>query len=178
VEDSAKDQEAASVEEAADSEAGERAVAGRNEKMRPADFLQKLDDAAIAEAIQAAERQTSGEIRVFVTSRNVRGDSVVKQAAARFEKLGMTATRDRNAVLLYFVPRAHQFAIIGDRGIHEKCGETFWQDVALNIHEKFMTGHFTDAIVGAIKTTGEVLARYFPRSSDDRNELPNELEQD
>jgi uncharacterized membrane protein len=146
--------------------------------MRPGDFIQKLDDAQIVQAIQAAERQTSGEIRVFVTSRNLRGDSVVQQAVARFEKLGMTATRDRNAVLLYFVPLAHQFAIIGDRGIHEKCGETFWRDVASNIHEKFMSGHFTDAIVGAIKATGEVLARYFPRSSDDRNELPDELERD
>jgi uncharacterized membrane protein len=146
--------------------------------MQPGDFLQQLDDSEIVKAIQSAERKTSGEIRVFVTTRDLRGGSVVERAIARFEKLGMSATRDRNAVLLYFVPRAHQFAIIGDKGIHEKCGETFWSDVALSIREKLKSGRFTEAVVGAIGTTGEVLARYFPRAPDDRNELPDKLERD
>jgi uncharacterized membrane protein len=146
--------------------------------MKPRDFLQKLEDAEIVRAIQAAERKTSGEIRVFVTNRSLGGDSVVQRAAARFEKLGMTATRDRNAVLLYFVPRAHQFAIVGDTGIHEKCGETFWNDVAAGVREKLLAGRFTEAIVGAIEVTGDMLARYFPRRPDDRNELPNKVGHD
>jgi uncharacterized membrane protein len=147
-------------------------------EMKPRDFLHKLQEAEIVRAIQAAERKTSGEIRVFVTSRKLGGDSVVKRAAARFEKLGMTATRDRNAVLLYFVPRAHQFAIVGDKGIHEKCGETFWNDVASGIRKKLLEGRFTEAIVGAIEVTGEILARYFPRRPDDRNELPDKVGRD
>jgi uncharacterized membrane protein len=146
--------------------------------MKSRDFLQKLDEAQIVAAIQAAERKTSGEIRVFVTNRGLGGDSVVNRAAARFEKLGMTATRDRNAILLYFVPRANQFAIVGDKGIHEKCGETFWNDVTSGIREKLVQGRFTEALVGAIEVTGEILARYFPRQPDDRNELPNRVGRD
>ncbi len=146
--------------------------------MKPHDFLQKLDDAQVVRAIQAAERKTSGEIRVFVTDRDLGAERVVDRAAARLEKLGMTATRDRNAVLLYFVPRAHQFAIVGDKGIHEKCGETFWNEVASGIREKLREGRFTEAVVDAIGKAGEVLASHFPRRPDDRNELPNQVERD
>ena len=31
----------------------------------------------------------------------------------------MTATRDRNGVLIFVAPRAQKFAVIGDSGIHE-----------------------------------------------------------
>ncbi|MFZ0711835.1 MAG: TPM domain-containing protein [Terrimicrobiaceae bacterium] len=146
--------------------------------MKPHDFLQKLDDAEVVKAIKAAERKTSGEIRVFVTSRDLGADKVVDRATARFEKLGMTATRERNGVLLYFVPRAHQFAIVGDKGIHEKCGEAFWGDVASGIGAKLKEGRFTEAVVRAIEKTGEALARHFPRRPDDRNELPDAVGQD
>ena len=146
--------------------------------MKPHDFLQKLDDAEVVRAIQAAERKTSGEIRVFVTNGDLGADRVVDRAAVRFEKLGMTSTRDRNAVLLYFVPRARQFAIVGDKGIHEKCGETFWSEVASGIREKLREGRFTEAVVDGIEKAGEVLASHFPRRPDDRNELPNEVERD
>ena len=150
----------------------------RDQNMKPDDFLQKLDDAEVVRAIQEAERKTSGEIRVFVTDRDLGTDRVVDRAAARFEKLGMTATRDRNAVLLYFVPRAHQFAIVGDKGIHEKCGETFWRDVASGMREKLREGRFTEAVVNAVGKAAEALAHHFPRRPDDRNELPNEVERE
>ena len=156
---------------------GQRKLVGQR-NMKPREFLQQLDEAEVSRAIQAAERKTSGEIRVFVTSRDLGADRVVDRAAARFEKLGMTATRDRNAVLLYFVPRAHQFAIVGDKGIHEKCGDAFWRDIASGIREKLSEGRFTEAVVDAIGRAGDVLARHFPRRPDDLNELPNEVDRD
>ena len=146
--------------------------------MKPGDFLQRLNDSEVVQAIQAAERTTSGEIRVFVTTRELGGDKVVDRAAARFEKLGMTATRERNGVLLYFAPHAQQFAIVGDKGIHEKCGEAFWSDVASGIGDKLKQGRFTEAVVEAIEKAGKALARHFPRSPDDRDELPNEVGRD
>jgi len=36
-------------------------------------------------------------------------------------------------------------------------------------------GQFTDAILDAIHKVGDVLARYFPRDSDDQNELPDQI---
>lgn len=146
--------------------------------MKPQDFLRQLDETEVVRAIQDAERKTSGEIRVFVTNRQIGADDVVARAASRFERLGMTATRERNAVLLYFAPRSHQFAIVGDKGVHEKSGDAFWHEVASAVRDKLRSGRFTEAVVGGINMVGDALARHFPGRSDDRNELPNEIERD
>lgn len=146
--------------------------------MKPEHFLQQLNDARVGEAIDAAEKRTSGEIRVFVSSRDLGDADVITRAAARFEKLGMTATLERNGVLLYFVPRAQKFAVIGDRAIHEKCGQTFWNEVTAAVSERLRKDEFTDAIIAGVERVGEVLARHFPRRPDDQNELRNEVERD
>jgi uncharacterized membrane protein len=146
--------------------------------MKPAEFLQKLDDDRVAQAIADAEGVTSGEIRVFVTERDLGKDDVLTRATARFEKLGMTKTRERNAVLLYFAPLAQKYAIIGDRGIHEQCGQPFWDEVAAEMGRLLKNEQFTEAVVGAVKKVGDVLARHFPRRADDQNELPNKVERE
>jgi uncharacterized membrane protein len=146
--------------------------------MKPRDFLRKLDDAQVVKAIQAAENSSSGEIRVFVTNRSVGPQEVVRRATARFKKLGMTNTRHRNAILLYFAPRARQFAVVGDERIHAKCGHAFWNGVVARTCAALREGEFTAAVVGAIRMAGEVLACHFPRLPDDRNELPNEVGRD
>ncbi len=127
-------------------------------------------------AIEEAEKKSSGEIRLFV-SKGAAGEPL---AAARkqFQKLGMEKTRERNGVLLYFAPEARQFAIVGDSGVHEKCGDDFWQQISRDMSEDFKAGRFTVAIVGAIRKVGDVLARHFPRRPDDQNELPNQIARD
>ena len=146
--------------------------------VRTHDFLRQLDEAAVVQAIQQAESRTSGEIRVFVTTRFVDADGILGRAASRFEKLGMSSTRDRNAVLLYFAPRSQQFAIIGDKGVYEKFGAELWHEIASMMTEKLRAGRFTEAIVSAISMASDLLARHFPRRPDDRNELPNEIDRD
>ena len=146
--------------------------------MKPKDFLAKLDDDRVVAAIQAAEQGTSGEIRVFVSSRALRGDDVQARAEARFVKLGMHATTDRNGVLFYFIPRDRKFAIVGDRGIHEKCGANFWAEIAAALHGRLAKGEFVEGVVEAIGRAGAALAGHFPRRPDDRNELPNAIERD
>ena len=146
--------------------------------VRTHDFLRQLDEAAVVQAIQQAESRTSGEIRVFVTTRFVDADGILGRAASRFEKLGMSSTRDRNAVLLYFAPRSQQFAIIGDKGVYEKFGAELWHEIASMMTEKLRAGRFTEAIVSGISMASDLLARHFPRRPDDRNELPNEIDRD
>ena len=146
--------------------------------VRTHDFLRQLDEAAVVQAIQQAESRTSGEIRVFVTTRYVDGDAILGRAASRFEKLAMSRTRDGNAVLLYFAPRSQQFAIIGDKGVYEKFGTELWHEIASMLAEKLRAGRFTEAVVSGISMAGDLLARHFPRRTDDRNELPNEIDRD
>ena len=146
--------------------------------MKPEQFLNHLNDDRIVAAIAEAERRTTGEIRVFVSGRRLGRDSIAQRAEARFRKLGMASTRERNAVLIYFVPRDQKFAVIGDRAIHEKCGPAFWKDVAGTLEKGLRCGSFTDAVAAAIEQTSSALARHFPVTSDQKNELPDRIERD
>lgn len=137
------------------------------------EFISNVDEQRVLDAIDAAEKKTSGEIRIYISHKE-RHDALAF-AKKRFRELGMEKTRERNAVLIYIVPRTRQFAILGDVGIHQKCGDEFWQHIATDMSQRMKEGRFTDAIVSAINEAGTALARHFPRQSDDTNELPNQI---
>jgi uncharacterized membrane protein len=139
------------------------------------EFLAQLDQARIVEAIRAAEQATSGEIRVHVQPK-ARGGDLRFVAERTFERLGMTKTAARNGVLLFIAAEENQFVILGDRGIDEKVPAGFWDDIAAKLTIRFKNGEFTEGIVDAIAAAGEHLREFFPRSSDDVNELPDEID--
>lgn len=137
--------------------------------------LPKVDHEAIVTAIQSAERKTSGEIRVVVTRQKSRDP--IAEAQQQFDRLGMNKTSLRNGVLIYLAPRSRNFAVIGDAGVHEKCGDAFWTELAAAMTEYFKRGEFTDGVVHGIARAGALLAQHFPPQSDDRNELPDGVEE-
>jgi uncharacterized membrane protein len=134
-----------------------------------------IDKERIKQAIQRAEMRTSGEIRVSV-SPLFWGD-VHKAAERAFARLGMTATKDRNAVLFFVVPARRKFVVLGDRGIHEKVGQEFWHHIVGTVSGKFKQGDFTGGLVAGIEAVGEDLARHFPHNAaGDANELPDDVD--
>lgn len=139
-------------------------------------FFSQIDNDRIVKAIADAESRSSGEVRVHVTHR--KPEDLEARARRRFELLGMTKTADRNGVLFYIAPGLRQFQILGDAGIHEKCGADFWKDVAAEMEESFRRGEFTEGIVRGVQKVGELLAVHFPRSTQDRNELPNAIDEE
>jgi uncharacterized membrane protein len=141
--------------------------------MKPKEFLSGLDASAVEAAIQQAELKTSGEIRVVVARKAV--DDAVAAARKEFERQGMTKTRRRNAVLLFIAPASQAFAIIGDEGIHEKCGDSFWTDVAGVMEKRFRDGRHTAALLEGIARSGALLAAHFPPEAGDVNELPDKV---
>ena len=144
--------------------------------MNHKEFITQLDEARIVQAIAEAERKSSGEIRVYVSHR--RRTDPLKFARKRFVDLGMTKTRHRNAVLIYLVPLTRQFAIVGDAGVHEKCGDAFWRQVSAEMGGLLKQGKFTGAILAGVQMIGDILARHFPRDPNDRNELPDGIVRD
>jgi uncharacterized membrane protein len=142
--------------------------------MRQKDFLATLDQPRIVAAIAAAEKQTSGEIRVHIQPKA--GADIRKYAERTFERLGMVKTALRDGVLLFIASEDQRFVILGDRGIDEKVPAGFWDGIAAKLTIRFKAGEFTEGIVEAIRSTGEHLGRYFPRTADDVNELPDEID--
>ena len=141
--------------------------------MKPNDFIAKLDRAAIEATIQRAEAGTSGEIRVVISRQAV--DDPVAAARGEVERAGMHKTRRRNAVLLFIAPVSQGFALIGDEGVHAKCGDTFWTDVAASMQKNFRDGDHTAALLEGIARCGALLSAHFPPEAGDVNELPDRV---
>jgi uncharacterized membrane protein len=157
--------------------AGASAVAALDragDQMRTREFLNKLEHDRVIQAIQEAESKTSGEIRVLIQRGKLKSDPLVA-AQRKFHRLGMHKTRERNAVLIFVAPRVHKLAVVGDNAVHEKCGDEFWQRVVERMRTHFQNEKFSDALVEAVKAIGTVLESHFPKTSDDTNELPNDV---
>jgi len=146
--------------------------------MRPDAFVAALDDDRIVAAIREAEARSRGEVRVHVTHRLVQDARA--EAEAVFERLGMTNTKERNGVLLFVAPENRSFTVLGDRAIHERCGEGFWAAVAEAVGGEFRAGRFTEGIVAGVARIGAELERHFPRrpGETDQNELPDAVSRD
>ena len=139
--------------------------------MRTKEFLSKLEHDRISDAIRAVESKTSGEIRVFIQRGKLDVDPLIA-AQKKFRKLGMHKTSEGNAILIFVAPRAHKFAVLGDKAVHEKCGEVFWQGLVDSMREHFRNERFSDALLEAIEEAGKALASHFPKRSTS-TELPD-----
>lgn len=138
-------------------------------------LMKTIDTDRIQTAIAAAERATSGEIRVSV-ARFFWG-SVRHAAQNAFARLGMAKTKDHNAVLFFIVPSRKTFVVLGDEGIHAKVGQEFWECVARLMSGHFKKGEFTEGLVAGIGEAGRELAAAFPYdASIDVNELADDVD--
>jgi uncharacterized membrane protein len=142
--------------------------------MRSREFLSKLEHNRIVQAIRNAEAKTSGEIRAFIQRGKLNADPLVA-AQKKFHQLRMHTTRERNAVLIFVAPRAHKFAVVGDKAIHQKCGDEFWQRIVDGMRVHFQNEKFSHALVEAINEIGELLAAHFPKTPGNANELPDQI---
>ena len=142
--------------------------------MRSREFLSKLEHDRIVHAIREGESKTSGEIRVYVQRGKLKAHPLIV-AKKRFQRLQMHKTQHRNAVLIFVAPREHKFAVVGDRAIHEKCGEEFWQRIVEGMRTHFQNERFSHALVQAIQEIGKMLAEHFPKTQENTNELPDDV---
>ena len=129
--------------------------------MHPKEFIQKLPHDSLVAAISEAEQKTSGQIRVLVSHKQVA--DAVAVAQKEFTRLGMANSPARNGVLIFVAPRSHKFAVIGGEGVHAKCGDKFWKELANAMTVYFRKSEFTEGIVHGVKKAGELLAEYFPK---------------
>jgi len=137
------------------------------------DHINDEDQARIISAIEKAELNTSGEIRIHIESKCK--EDILDHAAFIFEKLEMHKTDQRNAILFYIAITDHKFAVIGDAGIHEKVGDDFWENVKNEMTSFFKEGQLAEGLINGIEKAGNELKSYFPYQTNDKNELDNEI---
>lgn len=136
-------------------------------------FLTKQDEDAIVAAIQEAEKNTSGEIRIHIEAHTE--ESHYKHAEKVFQQLQMHQTEQRNGVLIYIATQDHKFVILGDEGINKMVSSDFWNATKNLMQDYFRKGNFKEGIVQGILMIGKQLKEFFPCQEGDQDELPNEI---
>ena len=138
-------------------------------------FFSQEENEQIVHSIQEAEKQTSGEIRLFVEARCKYVDAL-DRAVEIFNNLEMERTELRNAVLFYVAVKDKQLAIFADKGIHEAAGDQYWKNSVKEILSVFSKDSLVAGITISIHKIGQALKDHFPYDKDvDKNELPDEI---
>ena len=74
-----------------------------------------------------------------------------------------------------FTTAVSPLAVIGDRGIHERVGDGYWQQVVDAMLGHLRASRPRDGLVQAVRDVGAALRSHFPRRGDDRNELADDV---
>jgi len=144
-------------------------------KKKPVSYFSAAEKEQICLAITAAEKRTSGEIRVFIES-SCHPSTPMSRATTVFHQLQMEKTAARNGVLVYVAMKDKLLAIYGDEGIHARVGEAFWQQEVKNMVTHFSGSQYVEGIIAIVQDIGEALRSHFPYDEKgDQNELPNDI---
>ncbi len=142
---------------------------------KPNKFFSQEEQERIVEAIRKVETTTSGEVRVYLESKNPLVDTV-ERAKEIFYHLQMNNTAHRNGVLLYLATKDHELALFGDEGIHEKVGSDYWNAAVQQMIKEIDSRDMCFAIENCLNTIGHTLHEQFPyEAATDKNELPDDI---
>lgn len=136
-------------------------------------MLSTLEQQLIMASIAAAEKATSGELRIHLEQSCAQ--EPVARAIAVFHQLGMQQTAQRNGVLIYLATQDQKFAIIGDTGIDALVPDNFWDSVRDDMLLYFKKGAIAEGLCIGIEQAGQKLAQFFPPQANDQNELSNDI---
>lgn len=158
--------------EAAACPAGEVQVAAGDFSLNP------REEKLLASKIAEQERLSTGEIRIHLFSKILKGPALA-EARRAFTALKMHNTKARNGVLIFIATKSHQVAILGDKGVHDEAGQKFWDEIIAEIILEFRKGDWLSGLSHAVEKVGAVLSKKFPRdpATDtlDENELSDEI---
>ena len=136
-------------------------------------FLTETEEALVIQAIQKAEKSTSGEIRVHIENNTEK--PTLERAKEVFLYLKMEQTKQSNGILLYVGVASKQFAILGDEGINKVVPNNFWDEEKKLVLHHFSKNEYKEGLIKAIDKIGEKLKDFFPYIKGDTNELADEI---
>jgi uncharacterized membrane protein len=113
----------------------------------------------IAKAIEIAESGTTGRIAVRVIPDT--SVDAFQRAKDEFGRAGLHRHTHENAALVLVAPKARQYAVLGDRALHEIVGDGFWRAVVDEVQPAFARGDVAGAVVLAVERIGHALHQHF-----------------
>ena len=132
----------------------------------------------IEAAVAAAERTHRGELR-FVIETDLDAWSIVAGKSPRHRALEVFAgvhawdTERNNGVLIYVLFADRAVEIVADRGFNGLVAPAEWAAVCRAMEAEFRQGRWEHGALAGVEATARLLARHFPDTGRQDNELPN-----
>jgi putative membrane protein len=116
-----------------------------------------------------------GLLRRLLVRNKTLAANVERAARATFYELGIGRTSGRNGILVFVSAFEHRCAVVPDIGVDpEILGPPY--DEACRALEDAAKKLDLDAFLAAVESLGAALGKTMPRSADDVNELPDEVQ--
>ncbi|MBI5038858.1 MAG: hypothetical protein HZC13_03705 [Nitrospirae bacterium] len=115
------------------------------------------------------------EARMMFIGLKRREETVRERAVRAFYEKGLYKTRKNTGVLFFLSLLEHKVWVLADRGIYEKVDQETLNRFAKTVSQGVRDGRACDSLCQAIKEAGELLARHFPITPDDTDELSDEV---
>lgn len=114
-------------------------------------------------------------LRLFLTPGATKTRRVRRRALSVFRAAAERRTEGRTGILIYVSMGEHRAEIIGDEAITSVTSPETWGEAMADLIAHVKQGRVADGMAAAIADIGVVLAEHFPRSPEDRNEIPDKL---
>ncbi len=114
-------------------------------------------------------------LRMALTPKSTKARRVRRRAITLFRASAEGRTRGSTGVLIYLSLDEHRAEIVADAAITAKVTPETWGDIMAALIAEVRAGRAGSGMAQAVTGVGQVLAQHFPRSADDRNELPDRL---
>jgi uncharacterized membrane protein len=129
-------------------------------KMRLRHFLKRIDHEQLHEAIAHAEKGTTGDIVVYISSKPV--PDALAAANEEFRRLELETIKAKNNLLIFLAPKSQTFAVIGGTALHEKVGQVWWDKLVAHMAHYFKAGDYMGGLLEGVRHAGQVMRRHFP----------------
>jgi putative membrane protein len=113
-------------------------------------------------------------VRLALTPRGMKRDSVRERARELFISKNLSATRERTGVLIYVSAAEHMAELVADEAIHARVEAAAWDKAMTALTSGLRRGAAAAGFIEAIGLCADLLAANFPaREGDNPNELPD-----
>ncbi len=116
----------------------------------------------------------SAVLRPFLESSKV-DEEVHQRALQAFISLDLHATKDRTGILIMASLFERRVEILADTGINAKVSKDTWQGIVADMIGRIKSDNLTEGFCIAVRECGEVLAKNFPGSHDNPDEISNKV---
>ena len=114
-------------------------------------------------------------LRLLLTPAIVKSRRVRRRAIRYFKVGAERRTVGKTGILIYLSLAERKAEIVADEAIHALVPQEAWGEAMADLIAGVREGRLADGMIAAVDDVGAILAKNFPRSAEDRNELPDRL---